>query len=648
MKLKTRSYDNVFSLSRYFYLKYVLAIVVLVGVSGFLFYEIGKKYLLDEAERYSVSVARNLNHELYQHFFHVSGKTPETYDVRDSVQFSVLDGIARRFLAHLEVTKINIFNKNTVLIYSTTPEIIGESTPNNLKLLQALQGELVSSLELAHEPPDITYDVHPVDFLETYIPMRALSADLQTEGEIVGSFEIYQDVTNIYNQIRSLRNFIIFFFTLVIVGHISVVYVITRRGDKLLTAERKLKEELERSIREKLELMVKHRTQELEEEKNKLEVILNNVPSALILLDMNLCVQSVSAMYSTITGQVVSEVTGEPCTICTRFGMQREECPSRKALLSGRIESCLHRHENNGQSLEHISVPIRRDGQVDAIVEIITDVTERKRLQDQLVRAERATAVGQLAAVVAHEVRNSLTSIKLILQHFWDSFKLRRTKEKESMKVALNALHRLESMVSDLLSFAKPRKMHLSPQDINQVVQESIILARHRMERKRIKLLEHLHSPLPKISIDAAYLKEVIVNLLFNAIDAVEEDSGIVSVETMAVELPQTLRQSLDGNPFYDNDMEVDRRATGEHHIELQKGTKAITIVVADNGCGIPSDYVSRIFDLFFTTKTEGTGLGLTMARRVVQEHRGIIDVESRVGVGSRFRILLPIEPRQG
>ncbi|MBI4547146.1 MAG: PAS domain-containing protein [Ignavibacteriae bacterium] len=647
MNLKTRSSDNVFSLSRYFYLKYVLAIVILVGVSGFLFYEIGKEYLLDAAERYSVSIARNLNHELYQHFFHVYGKTPETYDVRDSAQFSVLDGIARRFLAHLEVTKINIFNKSTVLIYSTTPEIIGQSTPNNLKLLQALQGELVSSLELAHEPPDITYDVHPVDFLETYIPLKELSPDLQTQGEIVGSFEIYQDVTNIYSQVRSLRTLIIFFFTLVIFGHIGVVYVITRRGDKLLAAERKLKEELERSIREKLELMVKHRTQELEEEKSKLEVILNNVPSALILLDKNLCVQSVSATYSTITGQVVSEVVGRPCTLCTGFGMLREECPSRKALLSGRIESCLHRHANNDQSLEHVSVPIRRNGQVDGVVEIITDVTQRKRLQDQLVRAERATAVGQLAAVIAHEVRNSLTSIKLILQHFWDSFKSRRTKEKESMKVALNALRRLESMVSDLLSFAKPRQMHLSLQDINQVVQESVVLARHRCERKRIQLRERFHSPLPKIPIDAAYLKEVIVNLLFNAIDAVEEDSGIVSMETKAVALPQTLRQSLDGNPFYDEDMEVERRATGENHIELQKGAKAITIVITDNGCGIPSDHVSRVFDPFFTTKTEGTGLGLTMARRVVQEHGGIIDVESQEGAGSKFRILLPIEPRQ-
>ncbi|MBI3194575.1 MAG: hypothetical protein HYZ34_08950 [Ignavibacteriae bacterium] len=284
---------------------------------------------------------------------------------------------------------------------------------------------------------------------------------------------------------------------------------------------------------------------------------------------------------------------------------------------------------------------------MDAVVEIITDVTERKRLQDQLVRAERATAVGQLAAVVAHEVRNSLTSIKLILQHFWEFLKSRRSKEKESMKVALNALHRLESMVSDLLSFAKPRTMHLSMQDVNLVVQESIILARQRFERKGIRLLEHLHSQLPKIPIDIAYLKEVIVNLLFNAIDAVEADSGIVNVETMVVELPHTLRQSLDGGPFYYNDVIVARSAMSEHYIELQKGAKAITIVVTDNGCGISSEHVNRIFEPFFTTKTEGSGLGLTMARHVVKEHGGIIDVESQEGAGSKFRILIPLEPRQ-
>ena len=646
--IDARSSHNDFSLSRYFFLKYVLAIVILVGVSGFLFYQVGRTYLLEAAERYSVSIARNLNHELYQHFFHPYGKTPNTYDLHDSNQFALLDNIARRFLAHLQVTKINIFNRRTVLIYSTTPGIIGVATPKNEKLLRALQGELVSSLELAHEPPDITYDIHPVDFLETYIPLREMGPDLQSEGEIVGSFEIYQDVSRIYSQIVSLRNLTTLFFALVIVGHVGIVFFITRRGDRLLARERRLKEELELSMRGKLEAMVRHRTQELEQEKSKLEVILDNVPSALILLDRNLCVKSVSAAYGSITENVIGDVRGKTCDLCAGFGIPREMCPSRRALVSGRVENHVVHRASGQSSFEHTSVPIRRDGHVEEILEIITDITERKRLQDQLVRAEKATAVSGMSAVIAHEVRNSLTSVKLILQYFSESQKLRARKDKESIKVAMNSMHRMESMVNDLLNFAKPREMQPGVHDVNQIVKESIIFSQHQFERKRIKLSEGISPDLPKITTDEVILKEVIVNLLLNAADAVTEETGLVTIKTAALKLPEALREPFaDFRPVplaTDSSKPPDAISNS---IEIKKGEEVVAIEITDSGCGIAQQNLNRIFDPFFTTKFEGTGLGLTMAKRVVNEFGGVILVTSEVGKGSTFTILLPVKGRK-
>jgi PAS domain S-box-containing protein len=642
-----RRKSSGFSIFRYSFLKNILTVIVLVSVSGFLFSWLGKTYLIGAAERYSVSIAKNLNHELYQHFFHPFRKTPETYDLRDSTHFAVLDNIARRFLTHLDVMKINIFNRSTVVIYSTNPEIIGESTPKNLKLLRALQGELVSSLELAHEAPDIVYDAHPIDFLETYIPLREMSPDLQHEGEIVGSFEIYQDVSKIYSQISSLRDLIIVFSVLIIVAHSGIVYLIARGGDRLLAKERKLKEELELSIRGKLEDMVRERTWELEEEKSKLQVILNNVPSALILLDKNLCIQSVSAVYETITGNTVREVRGKVCNLCADFGIPREQCPSRKSLSSGRIEGYVVRLDNSKTCFEHTSVPIKRDGEVEAVLEIITDITERKRLQDQLVRAEKATAVGEMAAVIAHEIRNSLTSVKLILQYLSESQKLKGRKEKESIKVAMNSMYRLESIVNELLNFAKPREICLSVQDINQIVKESIIFSRHQFERKRITLIEDLSLHLPKLMLDAGSLKEVVVNLLLNAAHAIAEGAGVITIKTAVSELSDTLQESLADYRFLSQRSESSTLSNpitvNSNSVELKKGDVVVTIEVGDSGYGIAPENIGRIFDPFFTTKTEGTGLGLTMARRVVNEHGGVILVESQEGRGSTFRIVLPV-----
>jgi signal transduction histidine kinase len=606
-----------------------------------LFYYAGKKYLIGSAERYSVAIAKNLNHELFQHFFLPYQKTPETYNPQDSTQFKILDEISGRFLEYLEVTKINIFNRQTVLIYSTNPEIIGESTPKNLKLLRALQGELVSSLELAHEEPDIVYDVHPVDFLETYIPLRKMGSDLKYEGEIVGSFEIYQDVSVIYGQISSLRDLVILFSLLIIIAHIGIVSFITRRGDKFLTKERKLKEQLELSIRVKLEEMVKERTRELEEEKNKLQVILDSVPSALILLDRSLCIQSVSAAYSTITRNPLTNIQGKVCTLCAEYGTSPQQCSSRRALISGHIENHLVEIENGKICFEHTAVPIKHNGQIDAILEIITDITERKRLQDQMVRAEKASAVGEMAAVIAHEVRNSLTSIKLILQYFIESNKLKNRREKESIKVAMSSLYRLEGIINELLHFARPQEMQFSMQDVNQIVMECVIFSRHQFERKRISLVEDLAPNLPRLTIDAASIKEVIINLLLNAAQAVTEGSPpdsradrIVKIKTAPLILRETLRLSL-------TDYHLFPRIG--NYIELKQGEKVIAIEISDNGCGVTPVNLARIFDPFFTTKTDGTGLGLTLAKRVVTEHGGVILVKSQEGKGSTFTIFLPV-----
>ena len=170
---------------------------------------------------------------------------------------------------------------------------------------------------------------------------------------------------------------------------------------------------------EQLEHIVQQRTSELQEEKDKLRAILDNVPSAFLLLDKELRIQLASSNFEKVVGWKVGLVQGECCSMSLWEQDFCHHCPASIALQSGGIETALAvRKDRAGKDeyLEHIAVPIKKNGAVDAVLEIITNVTERKRLQEQLVRSEKLASTGEMAAVIAHEMRNALTSVKMILQ----------------------------------------------------------------------------------------------------------------------------------------------------------------------------------------------------------------------------------------
>lgn len=633
-----------FNLSRFFIINYLVAIGVLAVVISFIFSTIGRSNLISTSEKHSIAIALNLSSEIHQHFFITQSKTLETFDWRDLRQQQQMDEIARRFLKHLDVVKINIFDNDCQLVYSTNPELISVFTKDNLKLLRALKGEYVSSLELAREKSDIEHDVHPTDLLETYIPFRKLGADLTTEGEIMGSFEIYQDVTVLYQQILHFKK-IVFAASFLIMGVLFVVLlIIVKKADRIRT---KLEAEIERHT-EHLEEMVQSRTQELHEEKNRLQVILDHVPSAFITLDKDFRIESASAALYNLTGHRFEEVRGKPCYEV--FGKSEfcHVCPSRRAFSSGRMESDVKPSKgqmiidrssgrplpnpawgDNERFLEHVAVPIKRNGQIESILEIITDITERKRLQEQMIRTEKLSATGEMAAVIAHEMRNSLTSVKLILQFLAESHTA-SPPEKDSVEVAVDSIHQMESVVNELLNFARPAPPKLTIKNLNEVVRESIALSRHLIDRKRLRLVEDLSPEVPAMKLDADRLKEAFINLILNATQAVSE-RGKICISTHATRLSHSLSEYFS-----------ERKAP----ITLKNGQPVIRVEVTDNGCGIPKENLPRIFDPFFTTKIDGTGLGLAMARRVIHEHGGVITVESEIHKGTTFTFVLPYPAR--
>jgi len=256
-----------FNLSRFLLLKFFVAVIILALIISFTFSEISKRHLIDDSEKYAITLAIYLQDEIYEHFFFPKGITLDSFDWTNPHHLEALDSIAIPFLKNLNVMKINIFNNEKQIVYSTNHELIGIITSNNAKLIRALQGENLSSLELARDKPDIEHDIHDVDLLETYTPFRQSHFVFSNNKQVFGAFEIYQDITTLYNQITTIRN-IVFVSSFSLMGiFFLILYVIIKRADKI---QRSIKHKVQRYT-EQLEEEVANRTSELTEKTNRLQ-----------------------------------------------------------------------------------------------------------------------------------------------------------------------------------------------------------------------------------------------------------------------------------------------------------------------------------------------------------------------------------------
>ena len=406
-----------------------------------------------------------------------------------------------------------------------------------------------------------------------------------------------------------------------------------------------------RQHRDRLEEMVDARTRELEEGKGRLQAILDNVPSAFVMLDREGRIRSASAAFSSITGLMPGDVRGKESRavfreagLCTHGGGAGEPFP---LVVESHVDGPLE--QNGGERfLEHMTIPITENGMLTSILQIITDVTKRKRLEEHLIHSEKLMATGEMAAIIAHGFRNSLTSIKMILQLQQESKRL-GSGNRKSVGVALDSIHRMETVVQELLNFARPSPMEFRPADLNVLVEESLALVGPRFGGHGVALSRKLGVHIPPLSVDVPHMREAVVNILLNALQALEArqsrtPKGRVSVVTKRILLPRMLRDLRTPGGAG----EEGGAAPAGREIVLRKGASCASVSIADNGPGIDRPMLGRIFDPFFTTKTNGTGLGLPMVKRTVNAHGGIVTVRSAKGRGATFEILLPLPASSG
>jgi two-component system, NtrC family, sensor kinase len=284
-------------------------------------------------------------------------------------------------------------------------------------------------------------------------------------------------------------------------------------------------------------------------------------------------------------------------------------CPLMECLSTGKASQATHIHRDKENNKLYYSIscyPIFNNSRAAGAVEISKDITRDILLQKKLVGQQKLASVGQLAAGVAHEINNPLTTIlttAMLIQEDMDpddpNYQELETISKETL--------RCRKIVSSLLDFARQSKPVKAPHDINKIVQESMALTRKQAAFKDVSLEAVLSEQLPMIDIDKDQIQQCLINLALNSIEATDPGGEI--------------------------------RFTSR----LVREQEGVEITVSDTGRGMPENMLDRVFEPFFTTKGSGTGLGLAITHGIIQQHGGSIEVESKPGEGTAFRIHLPI-----
>lgn len=233
-----------------------------------------------------------------------------------------------------------------------------------------------------------------------------------------------------------------------------------------------------------------------------------------------------------------------------------------------------------------------------------------KKSKSYVRRADRLASLGTLTAGLAHEIRNPLVAIKTLTQLLPERLEDEEFRN-HFLSIASGEVERISHLINELLDFARPSNPKLEFEDINSILDGMILLVSTESKKKHIQIQKQYLPDLPPVKVDREQIKQVFLNILLNAIDATPEN-GTITVKTRSFTKPG-----------------------GELFLQVE---------FKDTGCGIPQEHLEEIFNPFFTTKTSGSGLGLSISNQIVQDHKGYISVESQVNRGTSFFVNLPVD----
>ena len=253
-----------------------------------------------------------------------------------------------------------------------------------------------------------------------------------------------------------------------------------------------------------------------------------------------------------------------------------------------------------------------RVGEIKALLFVFRDMTFFNRFKEEFRKNESLAQMTTMAAGVAHEIKNPLASISIYLQLMDKMMEkngsMTREEAKKYLDVVSEEVDRINKIAVDFLFAVKPMKVNLAICNVNDIVKKTVSVVSAELKEKGIAFKQHLAVSLPKVLADSSLIQQSILNLINNAMQAMPEDrkDPAITVST-----------------FMENDM--------------------VKISVADNGCGMTEEQMSKIFEPYYTTKSSGTGLGLTVLFKIMKQHEGDVTVSSTPGVGSEFTLQIPV-----
>jgi two-component system sensor histidine kinase HydH len=333
--------------------------------------------------------------------------------------------------------------------------------------------------------------------------------------------------------------------------------------------------------------------------------LVENMPIGLVAIDQagritafNQAAESILQQAAAdIVGQKANDVLPETCRDLIKT------LETQKKIVTGELDC----HLANGRKipLDVIATVLEEEDGARGVVVLLRDITEIQHLKKEIARSQRLASLGSLAAGVAHELRNPLSSIKGFATYFRERYRDNPEDEKTA-GIMIQEVDRLNRVIGQLLDYARPMTMHRQETPIQSIIQHTFRMIEQQAREKGVVLQANLPANIPAVGVDPDRMKQVFLNLYLNALDAMEV-GDVLSVTL--TDLP------------------------GEH----------IRIEVGDTGVGIAPEDLGRIFDPYFTTKPSGAGLGLAIVQKIIDSHGGDIQVESTPGRGTMVAIQLPI-----
>ncbi len=355
-----------------------------------------------------------------------------------------------------------------------------------------------------------------------------------------------------------------------------------------------------------------------------------SAPCALVLGDRDGRIVLINRGVEKLFGYARDELLGREVELLlpkelrerhVRYRTAFHSAPNARPMGAGR-DLMARRKDGSRFPVEVGLIPVEDSDESDLVLASVVDITERRRLERALVERDvtiaesRAlAAVGRMANMVAHDIRNPLSSVKMGLQIIGKQLADRLTPEvRELSGIALEQVHYMEEILDDLMSYSRENHLSLEWLQVDKLLDAAVLLVQRQIDEHRVTVRTRYQTGLPHLHGDATRLRRAFSNLILNAAQATR---GLQDRE------PQVLIST---------------------HLELAPGRPRIRVEIRDNGPGVDPDQIPRLFEPFFTTRSAGTGLGLPIVRRIVEQHRGTVEIWPG-DTGTCVSVVLPTGP---